>query len=174
MFWPFLLHIFGQFYKIQPRVFFLQIQLKNNELTTYIKRNINKTHTDTHPIIPTSGQHVLVLMVPIIASESPLQRLLFFFSCKTAQLNQPELKPSFLLLAAIRSPPSFPLSLRNDTHANTGYPCHLPLTSCGSRDHVFSVPWDPPLRTDHLAAPVKRHREAHVYRQKRRPERDND
>lgn len=49
--------------------------------------------------------------------------------------------PLFLLL--LSPPHALPsLSLRNDTHANSGYPCHLPLTSYGSRDHVFSVPWD--------------------------------
>uniref|UniRef100_A0AAV2JS44 Uncharacterized protein n=1 Tax=Knipowitschia caucasica TaxID=637954 RepID=A0AAV2JS44_KNICA len=29
---------------------------------------------------------------------------------------------------------------RNDTRANRGYWCHLPLTSRGSSDHVFCVP----------------------------------
>lgn len=65
--------------------------------------------------------------------------------------------PPFCPLSSLSptlSPAPLPLSLRNDTHASSGYPCHLPLTSCGSRDHVLSVPREPPFRTDHLAAPV--------------------
>ena len=110
-----------------------------------------------------------------------------FFSCKPQikgkSLNRAH---SFLCLAVLCSSSflllslslslslfPFPLSLRNDTHANSGYPCHLPLTSCGSRDHVFSVPWD--LHSYRSSGSSGNgHREARVYRQKHRPERDNN
>lgn len=72
---------------------------------------------------------------------------------RRAKLHTPSFL-SFSPLSPTLSPAPLPLSLRNDTHASSGYPCHLPLTSCGSRDHVLSVPREPPFRTDHLAAPV--------------------
>lgn len=87
-------------------------------------------------------------MFPNISSESTASSLI------NHKLEEKKLQAAHSLLRSARPFPPFsptlsptpslslPLSLRNDTHANSGYPCHLPLTSCGSRDHVFSVPWD--------------------------------